>query len=181
MLLIVYRSIITTLIVLVTVLVELSAAVGLSPSSRIRASSAFRRTRRICSRCLAIAAGTDYAIFVVGRYHEARSAGEERETAFYTMFRGTVHVIVGSGLTIAGAVFCLYFTRLPYFQTLGVPAAIGVLVALTAALTLGPAVLVAASHFGLMDPRRKHRTRGWRRIGTAIVRWPGPFSWWRSG
>jgi len=38
-------------------------------------------------------------------------------------------------------VFCLYFTRLPYFQTLGVPAAIGVLVALTAALTLGPAVL----------------------------------------
>jgi len=51
MLLIVYRSIITTLIVLVTVLVELSAARGLSPSSRIRASSAFRRTRRICSRC----------------------------------------------------------------------------------------------------------------------------------
>mgnify|MGYP000028105687 CR=1 FL=1 len=48
--------------------------------------------------------------------------------AFYNMFRGTVHVIVGSGLTIAGAVACLYFTRLPYFQTLGVPAAIGVLV-----------------------------------------------------
>jgi RND superfamily putative drug exporter len=33
---------------------------------------------------------------------------------------------------------------------------------------------VAASHFGLLDPKRKHRTRGWRRIGTAIVRWPGP-------
>ena len=58
---------------------------------------------------LAIAAGTDYAIFFVGRYHEARGAGEDRETAFYTMFRGTAHVVLGSGLTIAGAVSCLSF------------------------------------------------------------------------
>ncbi|OOK63643.1 MMPL family protein [Mycobacterium kansasii] len=35
---------------------------------------------------LAIAATTDYAIFMLGRYHEARNAGEDRETAFYTMF-----------------------------------------------------------------------------------------------
>ena len=45
-----------------------------------------------------------------------------------TCTAGTSHVILGSGLTIAGAVFCLYFTRLPYFQSLGIPAAIGVLV-----------------------------------------------------
>lgn len=109
---------------------------------------------------LAIAAGTDWAIFLVGRYHEARSAGEDRKPAYYTMFRGTVHVIVGSGLTIAGAVACLYFTRLPYFQTLGVPAAIGVLVTLAAALTLGPAVLVMTGRFGLMEPKRAMRTRG---------------------
>ena len=78
---------------------------------------------------LAIAAGTDYAIFLVGRYHEARDHGEDRETAFYTMYHGTAHVILGSGLTIAGATFCLHFTRLPYFQTLGIPLAIGMLVA----------------------------------------------------
>ena len=90
------------------------------------------------------------------------------------MYRGTAHIILGSGLTIAGAVFCLHFTRLPYFQTLGVPAAIGVLVALVAALTLAPAVLSIGRHFGLFEPERPMRTRGWRRIGTAIVRWPGP-------
>src|ERR1044072_6267205 len=90
------------------------------------------------------------------------------------MFRGTVHVIVGSGLTIAGAVYCLSFTRLPYFQTLGLPAALGVLVTLAAALTLGPAVLVLAGRFGLMEPKRTMPTGGWRRIGTVIVRWPGP-------
>ena len=45
---------------------------------------------------------------------------------------------------------------------------------LAAALTLGPAVLVISSRFGLLDPKRTMRTRGWRRTGTAIVRWPGP-------
>ncbi|MGC1150491.1 RND family transporter, partial [Mycobacterium sp.] len=108
------------------------------------------------------------------RYQEARTAGEEREPAFYSMYRGTAHVVLGSGLTVASAVACLSFTRLPYFQSLGPPAAIGILVALAASLTLGPAVLAIASHFGLFDPKRVMQTRGWRRIGTAIVRWPAP-------
>ncbi len=123
---------------------------------------------------LAIAASTDYAIFLLGRYHEARQNGEDRETAFYTMYHGTAHVILGSGLTIAGATFCLHFTRLPYFQSLGIPLAIGMLVAVIAALTMAPALLTICSRFGLFDPKRKMRTRGWRRMGTAVVRWPGP-------
>ena len=90
------------------------------------------------------------------------------------MYRGTSHVVLGSGLTVASAVACLSFTRLPYFQSLGLPAAIGILVALAASLTLGPAILTIASHFGLFDPKRVLQTRGWRRIGTAIVRWPAP-------
>ncbi len=174
MLLVVYRSLVTMILVLLTVLVELAAARGvvafLANSGIIGLSTYSTNLLTL----LAIAAGTDYAIFIVGRYHEARSAGEEREAAFYTMFRGTVHVIVGSGLTIAGAVYCLSFARLPYFQSLGLPAALGVLVALSAALTLGPAVLTICSHFGLLEPRRRMRTRGWRRLGTTIVRWPGP-------
>ena len=36
---------------------------------------------------LSIAAGTDYGIFLVGRYLEARQAGEDLETAYYTTFR----------------------------------------------------------------------------------------------
>ncbi|KGI69762.1 MMPL family transporter [Mycolicibacterium rufum] len=174
MLLIVYRSVVTMLIVLVAVAIELAAARGvvavLANSGLIGLSTYSTNLLTL----LAIAAGTDWAIFLVGRYHEARGAGEDRKVAYDTMFRGTVHVIVGSGLTIAGAVACLYFTRLPYFQTLGVPAAIGVLVTLAAALTLGPAVIVMAGRFGLMEPKRAMRTRGWRRIGTVIVRWPGP-------
>jgi RND superfamily putative drug exporter len=58
---------------------------------------------------LAIAAATDYAIFLIGRYQEARRAGEDRESAYYTMFHGTAHVVLASGMTIAGAALCLHF------------------------------------------------------------------------
>jgi RND superfamily putative drug exporter len=174
MLLFVYRSLVTVLAVLFMVFVELLAArgvVALLANYEIIGLSTFANNLLVL---MAIAAGTDYAIFVVGRYHEARGLGETREEAFYTMFHSTAHVVLGSGLTIAGAMYCLSFCRLPYFQSLGAPCAIGMLVAVLAALTLGPAVLTVASFFKLMDPKRKLQTRGWRRIGTAVVRWPAP-------
>jgi len=174
MLLSVYRSITTMLIMLVTVAVELAAARGVVAALAHWGLIGLSTYSTNLLTLLAIAAGTDYAIFIVGRYQEARSHGMDRKDAYHDMFRGTVHVIVGSGLTIAGAVACLSFTRLPYFQTLGIPAAIGVLVTLVAALTLGPAVLWIASRFRLLEPKRTVRAPGWRRIGTGIVRWPGP-------
>lgn len=81
-------------------------------------------------------------------------------------------MVLASGLTIAGAIFCLHFTRLPYFQPLGVPGAIGILVAVAVALTLIPAVMVVGGRFGLFEPKRKIITKTWRRVGTAVVRWP---------
>ncbi|BBX72685.1 MMPL family transporter [Mycobacterium shinjukuense] len=174
MLLFVYRSFVTMILVLLTVMVELAAARGvvafLGNSGIIGLSTYSTNLLTL----LVIAAGTDYAIFFLGRYHEGRLAAQDRATSFDNMYHGTAHVVLGSGLTVAGAVYCLSFTRLPYFQSLGIPAAIGILIALVAALTLAPAVLAVGSHFGLCEPKRKMRTRGWRRIGTAIVRWPGP-------
>ena len=173
MLLLVYRSIVTVLIVLVMVFLGLSAArgaVAFLGYHELIGLSTFATNLLVT---LAIAAATDYAIFLVGRYQEARTIGEDRESAFYTMFRGTAHVVLGSGMTIAGATFCLSFTRLPYFQSLGVPLAVGMVVGVFVALTLGPAVITVASRFGLLEPKRAMRIRGWRRLGAAIVRWPG--------
>ncbi|MGC2652331.1 MAG: MMPL family transporter [Mycobacterium sp.] len=174
MLLFVYRSVLTMILVLVTVLIELAAARGFVAFLGYHGVIGLSTYATNILTLLVIAAGTDYAIFFVGRYHEARHTGEDREAAFYSMYSGTAHVVLGSGLTVASAVFCLTFTRTPYFQTLGLPAALGILIALVAALTLAPAVLTLASSIGLFDPRFKAKTRGWRRIGTAIVRWPGP-------
>ncbi len=174
MLLFVYRSIVTVLLVLVMMFIELAAARGIVAALGYYDLIGLSTFAVNLLTTLAIAAGTDYAIFLVGRYHEARQSGEDRETAFYTMYHGTAHVILGSGLTIAGATFCLHFTRLPYFQTLGIPLAIGMLVAVIAALTMAPALLTICSRFGLFDPKRKMQTRGWRKVGAAVVRWPGP-------
>jgi RND superfamily putative drug exporter len=174
MLLLVYRSIATVLLVLVMMFIELSAARGIVAALAYYDLIGLSTFAVNLLTTLAIAASTDYAIFLLGRYHEARNNGEDRETAFYTMYHGTAHVILGSGLTIAGATFCLHFTRLPYFQSLGIPLAIGMLVATIAALTMAPALLTICSRFGLFDPKRKTDTRTWRRVGTVVVRWPGP-------
>ena len=174
MLLFVYRSIVTVLLVLVMMFIELAAARGIVATLGYYNLIGLSTFATNLLTTLAIAAATDYAIFLVGRYHEARQNGEDRETAFYTMYHGTAHVILGSGLTIAGATFCLHFTRLPYFQTLGIPLAIGMLVAVIAALTMAPALLTICSRFGLFEPKRKMQTRGWRKVGAAVVRWPGP-------
>jgi putative drug exporter of the RND superfamily len=174
MLLLVYRSIVSVIITLLMVFLGLSAARGVVAFlgyHELIGLSTFATNLLVT---LAIAAATDYSIFLVGRYQEARSIGEDRESAFYTMFHGTAHVVLGSGMTIAGATFCLSFTRLPYFQSLGVPLAVGMTVAVLVALTLGPAVITVASRFGLLEPKRAMRIRGWRKIGAAIVRWPGP-------
>ena len=88
---------------------------------------------------IGLAAGTDYGIFFMGRYQEARLAGEDKLTAYFTTYHGTAKVVLASGLTIAGAVFCLSFTRLPYFQPLGIPCAVGISIAVAVALTLVPA------------------------------------------
>lgn len=174
MLFFVYRSVVTVVFLLLMVGIELSAARGIISLIAGSGSIGLSVYATTMLTSLVIAAGTDYGIFLFGRYHEARQAGEDPETAYYTTYRGVAHVILASGLTIAGATYCLSLAHLPYFRTMGIPSAVGMLVAVAAALTLGPAVLTVGSRFGLFEPKRKVNVRRWRRVGTAIVRWPAP-------
>ncbi|MEI8080666.1 MAG: RND family transporter [Actinomycetes bacterium] len=173
-LLLVYRSIVTVVLLLLVVGIELQVAQGIVAFLGHHGFIGLTTFAVNLLVSLGIAAGTDYGIFFMGRYQEARQAGEDRETAYYTTYRGVAKVVLASGLTIAGAVFCMTFTRLPYFHALAVPCAVGITVAVVVALTLVPAVLAVGSRFGLFEPKRKITVRRWRRIGTAVVRWPGP-------
>ncbi|MGB8403582.1 MAG: MMPL family transporter, partial [Mycobacterium sp.] len=174
MLVLVYRSVVSTVIVLLMVVLELSGARGLVAFLGYHNVFGLTTFATNLLVTLAIAAATDYAIFLIGRYQEARRAGEDRESAYYTMFHGTAHVVLASGLTIAGATLCLHFTRLPYFQTMGFPLAIGMVMVVAMALTMGPALISVLTRFGrILEPRKNTKTRGWRRVGTATVRWPG--------
>ncbi|UNB52485.1 RND family transporter [Mycolicibacterium sp. YH-1] len=173
-LLIIYRSFATMLLVTITVFVELSAARGVVAILGHYQVMELSNLAVNLLTMLGIAAATDYAIFFLGRYHEARAAGQDRIAAYYTTYHSVSHVVLGSGLAIAGATLCLTFTRLPYFAAVGIPNAVAMLVIVAAALTLTPAVLLVGTRFGLLESKRKITTRRWRRIGTALVRWPGP-------
>ncbi len=176
LLLMVYRSFGTVILLLLMVGFELGAARGVVAvlgHYEILGLSTFAVNMLVF---LCIAAGTDYGIFFFGRYLESRQAGQDRETSYYSMYHGVAPVVLASGLTIAGAMLCLSFTRLPYFQTMGVPAAIGLAAAVAVAVTLVPAGVAVASRFGMLEPKRKIAERRWRGIGTAIVRWPAPIA-----
>ncbi len=175
MLLLVYRSIVTTILALVMVVLSLTSARGVVAFLGYHELIGLSTFATQLLVTLAVAAATDYAIFLFGRYQEARTNGLDRESAYYDMFHGTAHVVLASGMTIAGAMLCLSFTRLPYFQTLGIPMFVGMVVVVATALTLGPAIVTVATRFGkILEPKRAMRIRMWRRIGTIVVRWPGP-------
>ena len=174
MLLLVYRSIVVMALQLFMTLVALSAARGVVAA--LGNADAFGLTTFAANilTMLAIAAATDYGIFLIGRYQEAHRDGEDREAAYYTTFHSVSPVVLGSGLTIAGATYCLSLARLPWFSTMGAPVAIGMLVVVAAGLTLGPAMITAGSRFGLFESRRPAKSVLWRKVGTAVVRWPLP-------
>ncbi len=174
MLLLVYRSPPTLLVPLLGVLIEMLVAKGIIATlghvGYIELSS-FAVNIVIA---LTLGAGTDYGIFLMGRYHEARQAGESRDDSFYIAYKGITPIIIGSGLTIAGACYCLTFARLNYFHTMGPAVAITMLFTIAAAMTLGPALLTVGSLFGMFDPRQAAKAHLYRRIGASVVRWPVP-------
>ncbi|CQD18221.1 mmpL4_6 [Mycobacterium lentiflavum] len=174
MLLIIYRSLKNAILALILVRFELYAAEGIVATAGNLDIIGLTPYAVSMVTMLTIATGTDYFIFLLGRYHEARSRGEDKEQAYYSAYNGVLHVILGSGLTIVGACLCLTATKLPYFQTMGIPCAIALVVTMLAGLTLAPALLAFASRFGFFDPKRQVSERGWRKVGTMVTRWPIP-------
>jgi putative drug exporter of the RND superfamily len=174
MLLFVYRSIVTTVVTLLIVGVEVMASSGVVAALGNVNVIGLSTYAVSLVTMLGLAVSTDYVIFLLGRYHEARHRGHDRESAFEVAYRGVSHVIIGSGFTIAAAAFCISFCRLPFFSSMGVPTAVAVLVIVAASLTLTPAVVALGSRFGLFDPKRQYSEGVWRKVGTAVVRWPGP-------
>jgi putative drug exporter of the RND superfamily len=92
MLFLVYRSLVTTLVQLFMTGIALSssrgviAVLGYHNVFGLTTFAVFGLTTFAANilTMLAIAAGTDYGIFLIGRYQEARTAGEDRITAYYT-------------------------------------------------------------------------------------------------
>jgi RND superfamily putative drug exporter len=174
MLLLAYRSVARALIPLVGVLLILATARGVVSflvGLHVLGISSFAMNMLVA---LVLGVATDYGIFFIGRYNEARRAGHDKESAYYESVANTSHVILGSGLAISGSTLCLSLTKLNYFRTLGPPCFVGMVVAVLAALTLGPAMLSLGGHIKWLQ-QISATSPMWRRLGTAITRWPAAF------
>ena len=117
-------------------------------------------------------AGTDYAVFLISRYHDYLRSGDESDQALKRALISIGKVVAASATTVGITFLLISFARMGVFKTVGIASAIGIGVAFLAAVTLLPAILALAGPRGWVKPRRELTARLWRRSGIRIVRRP---------
>ncbi|MBQ3358563.1 MAG: MMPL family transporter [Microbacterium sp.] len=133
---------------------------------------------------LVIGAATDYALLFVARFREELRIAEDKGTAVMAAWKGSFEPIVASGGTVIAGLLCLLLSDLKSNSTLGPVAAIGIVFAMLAALSLLPALLLLFGR-AVFWPRRPRfepevvaeehgmRTTGlWARLAGVITRRP---------
>ena len=92
---------------------------------------------------LVIGAATDYSLLYVARFREELRVTTDKWQASMRALRASVEPIAASGGTVIAGLLCLLLSDLKSNSTLGPVAAIGIVFAMLAALTLLPAILFA--------------------------------------
>jgi RND superfamily putative drug exporter len=140
-LLVVYRSLLLPVMVLLTSVFALCAAIllvfGMAQAGWIQLNG---QSQGILS-ILVIGAATDYALLYVARFREALTHTTNRTAAALTAWRTSFEPILASGATVIIALLCLLFSDLNSNKALGPVAAAGIICSLFAALTLLPALM----------------------------------------
>lgn len=171
-LLVVYRNPVTMLVPLtgigISLVIAQSVVAGLSEFSGLGVSN----QSIILLTAIIAGAGTDYAVFLISRYHDFVRRDEESGDAVRHALTSVGKVIAASAATIGITFLAISFARMGVFSTVGVSSAIGVAVAFLAAVTLLPAILAVVGPRGWVQPRRELTAPFWRRSGIRIVRRP---------
>ena len=170
-LLIVYRNPLTMVLPLITIVVSLLAAQGVVAGLGTLGLSVSMQTIVLLTAMLA-GAGTDYAVFLISRYHDYLRAGDTSDDAIRNALNSVGKVITASAATVAVTFLGMLFTALTVFYTVGVALAAAIAVGCLGAVTFLPALLVLAGRRGWAKPRRDLTSRFWKRSGIRIVRNP---------
>ena len=170
-LLIVYRNLVTMMMPLITIGVSLATAQGILAGLAELGLGVSSQTMVFMSGVM-FGAGTDYAVFLISRYHDFVRLGADSDQAVKRALASIGKVIAASAATVAVTFLAMVFTTLPVFSTVGPALAIAVSVAFVASVTMLPAIMVLAGRRGWIKPRRDLTTRFWRRSGVRIVRRP---------
>lgn len=89
-----------------------------------------------------LGAGCDYCIFIIARYREERKGGKDKEGALRESVRWAGESITTSGLSVIIGFGVMSFCSFSMVSTMGIVLALGIVVALLAALTFIPSVLM---------------------------------------
>ena len=170
-LLIIYRNPITMLLPLITIGVSLAIAQTVLAGVAQLGLPVTTQTLVFLTGMIA-GAGTDYAVFLISRYHDYLRLGADSDQAVKSALSSIGKVIAASAATVGVTFLGMTFTRLKLFSATGPALAIGIGVAFVAAVTLLPAIIVLTGRRRWIKPRRDLTTRFWRRSGIRIVRRP---------
>jgi RND superfamily putative drug exporter len=171
-LLVVYRNPVTMLVPLTTIGMSLVIAQAVAAGFSELSGFGVSNQSIIFLSAMIAGAGTDYAVFLISRYHDYLRLGADLDEAVTRALMSIGKVIAASAATVGITFLGMSFTRMGVFSTVGVTAAIGIGVAFLAAVTLLPAILAIAGPRGWVKPRRQLTNRFWRRSGIRIVRRP---------
>ncbi|PKH40886.1 putative drug exporter of the RND superfamily [Nocardioides alpinus] len=131
--------------------------------------------------------GVDYALFVVARYRENRSAGQDNTRALSNAMATSGTAVVFAGGTVMVATAALGITGLGILTSIGLATALMVFSAVAAAVTLLPAILtllgdrIDAGRIDASRVVRRHRPAlrtedsAWWRFGHHVSRRPWPY------
>ncbi|MEI7915795.1 MAG: RND family transporter, partial [Mycobacteriaceae bacterium] len=170
-LLMVYRNPLTMVMPLLTIGVALATAQGVVAGLGTLGLSVSNQTIVLLTAMLA-GAGTDYAVFLISRYHDYLRAGNDSDAAVRNALGSVGKVIAASAATVAVTFIGMVFTKLTVFYTVGVALAAAIAVGCIGAVTFLPALLTLAGRRGWARPRRDLTSQFWRRSGIRIVRKP---------
>jgi RND superfamily putative drug exporter len=171
-LLIVYRSAITMLLPLIGIGLSLVIAQAIVAAYSALTGSGVSNQSIVFLSAIMAGAGTDYAVFLISRYHDYLRSGADSDQAIKRALISIGKVITASASTVGITFLVISFARMGVFKTVGIASAIGIGVAFLAAMTLLPAIVALAGPRGWVKPRRELTARFWRRSGIRIVRRP---------
>ncbi|GLI26038.1 membrane protein [Agromyces rhizosphaerae] len=152
-LVIVYRSPLLPVIVLFTSLTALCTSVLVVVSLAAADVLLLTGQTQGILFILVIGAATDYALLYIARYRETLATEPTKWAATWAALRGSWEPILASGGTVIAGLLILLVSELNSNKSLGPVAAIGIVCALLAALTLLPALLLWAGRVAFW-PRR---------------------------
>jgi putative drug exporter of the RND superfamily len=170
-LLVIYRNPVTMLLPLITIGASLTISQAVVAGLAQMGLAVSNQTLTLLSGLLA-GAGTDYAVFLISRYHDYLRRGVDSDQAVKYALGSIGKVIAASAATVGVTFLGMSFTKLELFSTIGPALAAAVAVAFLAAVTLLPAIIVLTGRRGWIRPRRELTHRFWRRSGIRIVRKP---------